>query len=433
MKFHGVNAHGQGVKDKPALVNWHKVNMPSWALVMDELPLARDIKTASPNTQVIVRVYRPDGFWYTQTPEAYLSFMDSQSIDNNLWLYVENEAGLNVDWNVRLLEANAKRPTPRKLVILNLSVGTPADQQIAIPALWLEAGRLLRLVDQYRDFVVLGLHEYQDVVPVSGFKGGYPDNAGAQPNLTSSPGSTGNNYIPSANWPQLLEAQGMSKFHCGRFMFLNQACAQMGIKIPRIVLTEHGQDDVSDIKAWVEHSVGAGIRGFKTLQDYWKKTYPDWSLGQTYYQMLKYLRNNVYFQSNVEGALLYCYGHVDSQWEKFDVEGNEVVDLITNDPASPIKAPVEAPMPVEIKPVTPPPLPPVLPEVKPIVPQPITPPPEPVPPPGVHVTPGGTWYVEPKRNWRFTLTCESLTQSEAEMLMRLYSGHVAHIEQMEIA
>src|SRR5574338_323781 len=101
MKFSGFNIHAQGVKNTPALIEWHKINQSSWCLVMDGVQLARDIKTASPNTQVIVRQFTPDGFWYTHNPEEYLAYTDREGIDPTLWCFVENESGINHDWNVR--------------------------------------------------------------------------------------------------------------------------------------------------------------------------------------------------------------------------------------------------------------------------------------------------------------------------------------------
>lgn len=421
MKFCGFNTHAQGVKNPQALIEWHKVNQPSWALVMDGVQLARDIKLATPLTQVIVRQYMPDGFWYTQRPEDFLAFTDKEQIDHNLWVYVDNEAGINQDWNMRLIQANVKREHPRRLVLCNLSVGSWSVEQ------WEQSVELLKLADQYRDFVVLGVHEYFNVVSTSGFIGGYPDNAGAQPNLASLPNSTGRNLVPYAYWPTLLEAQSITKFHCGRFQFINQACAKHGIKIPRIVLTEHGQDDVSDIKAWVEKSVGSGIRGFKTLQDFWKKAYPDWSLGQTYFNMLRYLRNNVYYQSNVEGALLYCYGHIDKQWEGFDVEGSEVVDLLTSDPASPIRPLTETPIVVTSPPPLPAPQPPLIaPAPAPVVMTPL-PPLSPVEPSKPIMVPTES------RDWVFSFEVRNLTLTEAQLMMKLFPNMSAHIEQVKVA
>lgn len=322
--FWAFNTQAARLQDRAALIEYYRINKPTWGLVMGDVQLARDIKAASPITHVIVRIYKPDGFWYdNKSPEDYLKFMDEEHVDDNLWCYVENEAGINPAWNKRLVEANLKRSVPRKLVICNLSVGTPARPNSYIEDLWKEAEPLLKLLNVYREWLVLGLHEYFNCVPTSGFIGGWPDHAGVAP---GQPG--GRDLVTYSKWPLRAEAQTLSKFHCGRFEFLNNACKQLGIPPPRIVLTEHGQDDVSDIKAWVEKTVGQNIRGFRTLRDWWFQHF-GWTLDRAYYEMLVYLRNSVYAGTNVEGALIYCYGNNgDPVWLPFNVEGSGLVEWL---------------------------------------------------------------------------------------------------------
>jgi hypothetical protein len=49
--------------------------------------------------------------------------------------------------------------------------------------------------------------------------------------------------------------------------------------------------------------------------------FPQWSQDQAYWRQLEYAENNIYAGTTVEGALLYCYGHIDPRWEAFDLEG----------------------------------------------------------------------------------------------------------------
>lgn len=334
--FWGLNIEAAKLQNRAATIEYYRVVQPTWGLVLDDVQLARDIKAASPSTHVIVRLFRPDGYWYTQTPEDYLKFMDDSHVDDDLWCYVENEAGLNVAWNLRLVQANMRRANPRHLVICNLSVGTPARKDTFIEDLWKEATPLLIELNTHRDWLVLGLHEYFNCVPTSGFIGGWPDNAGVEPGKPD-----GRDLVTFTNWPGRSEARTLSKFHCGRFDFLNRACEQLNIQPPRIVLTEHGQDDVSDIKAWVEKTVGQNIRGFKTLADWWQKTY-GWTLDRAYYEILMYLYNAVYSGTNVEGACIYCHGNNgDPQWLPFNVEGSGLVERLQAAVVPPI--PVQPP------------------------------------------------------------------------------------------
>ena len=124
----------------------------------------------------------------------------------------------------------------------NWAVGNPGPDD------WPQARRMLELLDQHRDLFILGLHEYGCGVMTSGLYGGYPDHAGVRGGELG-----GKNLIPPGNWPaSLYSPEYITAFHCGRFRFLMGYCAANNIKAPRIILTEHGVDDVSDIKAWAE-------------------------------------------------------------------------------------------------------------------------------------------------------------------------------------
>lgn len=308
--FFGLNVHAQGLKNLQRVLDYHKNAKPVWSLIMDGVGLGALIKAASPTTNVIIREYQEDGAWYKKTPADYLAFIDQKMGDFDGWSFVENEAGLNIDWNVQLIKLNAMRVKPRKLVILNLSVGTPE------PDAWRAARALLDLCNTYREWVVIGLHEYCCGLITSGFIGGAPND------------SRHADFTKLINWPDKATVQTMTKWHCGRFMFLVNTCRDMGIAAPRLVLTEHGFDDVSDIKAWASTlpvtPPYTSIRGFKSLTTWWKRDYPQWaSEDQAYFMNMSYGADNIYAGSPVEGACLYCCGHVDAIWQQFDIEGHE--------------------------------------------------------------------------------------------------------------
>lgn len=329
--FWGLNIQPQKLQDRPRLIEYYHVTQAKAAVVLGDVQLARDIKAVAPGSIVMVRFYKPDGDYYKGSPEQFLKVCDDNHLDDNLWAYVDNEAGINQDWHLRLIAANLKRATPRKLVICNLSVGTPARPNTYIEDIWKENAELLRALNRYRDWLILGLHEYFNCVPTSGFIGGWPDHAGVAPGQLG-----GENFVPFENWPPLSRAQALTKFHCGRFEFLNRACQQLDINPPRIVLTEHGQDDVSDIKQWVEKTVGQNIRGWQTLKDWWRHTY-GWEPDRVYYEMLWYLRQSVYLATNVEAACLYVYGNNgDPTWLQFNLEGSGVTERIQANSVTPI-------------------------------------------------------------------------------------------------
>lgn len=323
-RFYGLNVQAAQIADKQRLLTYMRVAQPPWNVVLDGVGLAREMKAASPKSNIAVRAGFPDGYWINtvKEPSKCLDYWRKELNGADLWVYVDNEAGIAPEWHLELIKQN--KANPLKLLILNTSVGTPEPED------WRKQKviDLLRACDIYREWVAIGTHGgYFNVVPTSGFIGGYPDNAGAEPNLDSKPGETGRNLIPVANWPPKDEVDRLSKFFAGRDMFMFQTCDWAGIKHPRVVLTEAGQDDVSVIKPWVERHVGQGIRGFQTVLPYWQRTYPQWKPEETYANMLIYLADSVYSNMPaIEGACIYCYGNNgDPTWQQFNIEGHDEV------------------------------------------------------------------------------------------------------------
>jgi hypothetical protein len=130
--------------------------------------------------------------------------------------------------------------------------------------------------DPYRSSVILGLHEYACVVATSGFIGGYPNNAGVAPGDATKKGI---DLCLVSNWPKST-ALTTTMFHAGRFKFITAFCRMNGINPPRMILTEHGFDDVSDVKPWAETLPQTppyyNSRGFKSLVNAWSFLFPQW-------------------------------------------------------------------------------------------------------------------------------------------------------------
>ena len=254
------NIHAQRLNNHNYLIEHLHQIQPAAVLVMDGLGLAREIKKLLPETIVINRIYPDDDIHRHVSPEDWLNSREPQA-EGGIFQYTTNEAGFSqdmIDWHVRLMELAASRHVP--LVVGNMSVGTPQAEE------WANARRMLELLDQHRDLFILGLHEYACAVITSGFLGGYPDHAGVPPKS----GLPGRDLIPANNWPGRGEAAPMTMFHCGQFKFLVNYCNDNGLKPPRIILTEHGFDDVSDIKPWTDTLTKTGdymtIRGWKSAQ-----------------------------------------------------------------------------------------------------------------------------------------------------------------------
>lgn len=316
--FYGFNVHSQGLKNPTALIE-HTIKVkPRWGLVMDGLPLLQQLQVASASTHFIHRNYAitngDDDVFKRLSPKHWLE-AHAEDIRAGVWMTTTCEPGWSqdvIDWHIELMRLSI--PAASKLVIGNWSVGTPDPGVIGM------AKYMLQLCADHPELFVLGLHEYAGAVITSGFVGGAPDGWTQSHDKQYHP-----DYQKEAAWPLDGEAKTLTHWHCGRFQFWTNYCKSVGIKPPRIVLTEVGFDDVSDIGWWTASLPRTepykDIAGFKTLQAYWKRVFPQWSHDMAYFKQLEYAEKNIYADTTVEGACIYNYGHKDAKWEPDDIEG----------------------------------------------------------------------------------------------------------------
>jgi hypothetical protein len=164
---------------------------------------------------------------------------------------------------------------------------------------------MLELLDRNRSTMILGLHEYACAIITSGFVGGYPQ------------------FIQPNTWPG--DVSGTTLWHLGRYKFLVNYCHSIGINPPRIILTEHGFDDVSDIKPWAERLLQTGpyhnIRGWKSIVNQWNAWFNPlgWSAERAYFEQLSYADRVIYQNSPVEAQCIFSWGHSSQDWDQFDV------------------------------------------------------------------------------------------------------------------
>ena len=339
------NVHANGIPDRNQFMAHLERLQPKAILIMDDLGLAQSIKAKLPATTVIHRNWgvtqADDDVFAKVSPQRWID-LRGQETDGKIALHTSCEPGWGqdvIDWHVKLMELCAPRGIP--LVIGNWAVGTPQPDQ------WHMARPMLELLDQHRDLFVLGLHEYACGVITSGLIGGAPDDP-RHPN-----------YIPVENWPG--DVRGTTMFHCGRFNFLLQYCQSIGLKPPRIIMTEHGFDDVSDIKPWASTLRLRGpylnIRGWKTVVDQWTDWYGGrgWSAERAMFEQLAWADRTIYQPSPVEAQCLFCWGHTDKVWEQFDVaqagEFQALLEAYAQQPIAPIGQPVAPMQPVGFAPV----------------------------------------------------------------------------------
>lgn len=354
------NIHGHNLADRAATLAHLARLKPAWTLVMDNLDLAREVKARVGVGQVIFRAWPDDGLHTWQDADTWAQETKARIGSSDLWAYAGNEPGFsayivrqtaralrveshrvqaarariqNADgalarfkrglmafylwlfgWLLVTAEAAAVKSSVRwaievigaarrhglKVVVLNLSSGTPQPDDWRQPL----ALELLRALDSNRDIAVLGLHEYACGVITSGFIGGWPT------------------LILQKDWPP--DVRSLTMWHCGRYMFLIRACEAAGIRPPRIVITEFGFDDMSDVKAWAEmlpRTPGYGsIRGWKSLVEAWKAWYPAWTAEDVLYQSIDYSERVTYWHPAVEGLLWFCEGASSPVWDQFNIE-----------------------------------------------------------------------------------------------------------------
>ncbi len=311
------NVHAQVIKDHTRFINHLKAINPTVVLIMDAVGLAREIKAMLPETLVISREYGGEGddtVHLRMSPGDWLKWRAPHT-EGGIYAYTTNEPGFDdncLSWHIELMELAARRNVP--LVIGNWAVGIPTPEE------WPRARRILELLDQHRNLFVLGLHEYAGAVITSGLYGGYPDRAGVAPGDNSKPGL---NLIPPQNWPP--DVSNVTMFHLGRFNFMIRYCQSIGIRPPRIIMTEHGMDDLSDIKPWTQRlkvrQPYYNVRGWKSLTDQWNDWYSGlgWSPERSYFEQLRWADRVIYQNSVVEGQCIFSWGHSSQMWEQFDI------------------------------------------------------------------------------------------------------------------
>lgn len=334
-----VNIHGHAVPDRPHLFDFLMRMQPAAVLVLDNLDLARQIKQRIPACTVIFREYEHNRLLHeVYPPEQWLNAHAHQA-EGSIALNVMNEQRFDtptLKWLCDLMLLAVPRDI--SLVLGNFAVGNPE------PSDWTLAREFLSLLNTYRNLFILGLHEYAGGVITSGLYGGYPDNAGVEPGEAG-----GLNLVPSSNWPK--DVASVTRWHCGRFKFLLDFCKDTSIKPPRIILTEHGFDDTSDIKPWLDKLPKTepyqNIRGWRSLRNAWETWYGrEWRPERVYFEQLKWANEMIYANSPVEAQCIFCWGHSSDDWIQFDIaEAGELQRLLIEYAGAQLDAPLPAPAP----------------------------------------------------------------------------------------
>lgn len=308
-----VNVHAQNIPNRGKFFQFLRELNPVAVVVLDEPGVALDIADKLPECQVIFR-FNGDGgdgdLHRRYKPEEWLAkITDKVRGDKRIILHTTNEPALDkalIDWHVALIEAaNAQG---WRLCVLNLATGNPEPEKrdkegkIIRESQWETAKPLLELLAEHRQHV-LGLHEYAGGVITSGLIGGDPK------------------FIAPGEWPAIVP---FTRYHCGRNRFLVEYCERHNLKPPRIILTEHGFDDTSDIKPWLESlnktPPYTGIRGWRSLAKQWASWWPMWGAEKAYAEQLMWADRALYQGTPVEAQCIFSYGD-SGGWQQFDIAG----------------------------------------------------------------------------------------------------------------
>ena len=322
------NVNGVGTPHPDVLEKHISKIQPRWLLVMDNIGMAQDYRRKFPNTNIVARNWGLTGgdenTYSKLSPAEWLDARLSEASDG-IYLYTGNEAGIAVKWHIELMKLIIERNLKQvKLVICNCAVGTPADVTEWTQNVMRE---FFQLLDEHRDQFVLGLHEYFCGIAPSGFVGGYPDGTWKDGRTNLHP-----NYEDRSLWPPDATLLGML-WHCGRFKVVNDAARSFGYQPPRILITEHGADDLSDVAAWAKQfplpDGYSNHRAWKTLGPMWAKLLPGRSPQQAFFENVNYLKTAVYSHfPNIEGQLVFTWTS-KAEWNQFDMsEAAEFMSLL---------------------------------------------------------------------------------------------------------
>jgi hypothetical protein len=340
-----MNIHGANVINHDRLIDRLKRLQPEAVLVLDNLDLARMIKQILPDSTVIFREFeKGKKIHEVFNPEEMLDNHLSQG-EGGIVIHIGNEMPFTaavLDWLLKV----CKRAVEKNVTVCigNWAVGNPQ------PGDWPMAHELLTFAGNNPKHVIVGIHEYAGGCITSGLYGGYPDNAGVQPGK-----SGGKNLIQPENWP--TDISGITCYHMARYKFMLDYCKKVGIKPPRIIVTEAGFDDTSDIKPWLETLKKTpphqNVRGWRSLVKQWEAWYGNrgWSAERAYAEQMIHSDKYFYNDPAIEGRCDFCYAQSSDEWGPFNTEDAiEFWDLVIQYAQTPDTLPEPIPTPHPVPP-----------------------------------------------------------------------------------
>lgn len=253
---------------------------PSWIVVHRNWPDHQDFLNISPSA------------WYRQNVNRGRE---------GVIVHTQNETAFSdafLDWSTELTKI--ARPDATRFAHINIATGNPNPAEWKKPS----ARRFLEenAKDGFRHYVCL--HSYGASTLTSGIRGGNPA------------------VINPALWPQTLE-DCLPAWHCGRYMFLFQACDELQIPRPKVLLTEVGIAELGDVETWQKALTKTpgyvNLDGWLANREVWRQWWgqtPGWTHEQAYAKQLLWALKTVW--SQCEGVLVFSWGD-SGGWASFDV------------------------------------------------------------------------------------------------------------------
>lgn len=343
--------------DKRRFEQHVSITKPASLTIINNAPYAVYLKqNVIPQSEVYIRNIDIDGDgndFDQYTPETYFNKY-APLTGGVCGLQFCNEPAFNPDTAQRML------PFFQEAVKRQIKVSGPG---IAVgntppsPDGWSYYHDFLDYVCHHPFYITLDMHEYFGGLPTSGMitretRGGdvlYFSRELKKPE----------------QWQPKTIADFTNTYHVGRCQHAFTYARSKGWDAPVIDISEFGADFVRDndlIETWLRGlpSIGApNVEGYKTLQEYWRREFPQWTLQQSFYEMLSWLWTHILKPIGVRSTRLFVWND-GSRWKNFNVSNDsalllwfETFSIGSNIPTTPIPTPTPLPTP---------PIPPVVPD-----------------------------------------------------------------------
>lgn len=272
----------------------------------------------NPKTLITIRNWPDTDQHLRMTPDQWIHNYFAQSFGGRFIIGASNECEWTpafLAWTLELCQKVVALQGTMRICIINLNSGHNTPNE------WMQAKEILKLACDNPDIIYIGLHEYAGGIITSGFVGGNP-NGTVYENGTFKKHPALTDLTNPSNWPEYDQLQETTRWHMGRFKFLEDYCKQQFGKVPSVILSEFGFDYLGDIAPWLDTLPRDTLHvdGWQTLMKYWKTIWPNLSTADAMKLQYAYIDENIYQGSCVKVKYIYTYGP-NPDWTRWRVDG----------------------------------------------------------------------------------------------------------------